>query len=60
MNRHDRNITAFKEIIAMFALLACVGAAYQAKFLAAGTYFGIFLALYHEKRIRRWLRQRFL
>jgi hypothetical protein len=59
MNRDDRNVAAFKEIIALFALLACVGAAYQNKFLPAGVYFGIFLLLYYEKQIRRWLRQHF-
>jgi len=59
MNRHNRNIVAFKEIIACFALLACVGAAYHAKFLAAAAYLGVFLLLYYENKIRTWLRQRF-
>jgi len=54
---HDRNIAALKEIIAFFALLACIGSAYHAKILPAAAYFTIFLFLYYEKKIRRWLRQ---
>ncbi len=54
---HERNIAAFKEIIALFALLACVGSVYHGKLLAAGGYLIIFLLLYYEKKIRKWLRQ---
>lgn len=54
---HERNIAAFKEIIALFALLACVGSLYNARLLAAGGYLMVFLLLYYEKKIRRWWRQ---
>lgn len=57
MTQHDRNMTMVKEMIAFFCLLATVGSAYHGKFVAAAAYMSIFLIIFYEKKIRRWLRQ---
>ncbi len=59
MTQRERQIVVIKELIALFCMLATVGAAYNGQFLAAAGYFTIFLAIVYEKTIekmiRRWL-----
>ncbi len=62
MTQRERQIIIIKELIALFCMLATVGAAFNGQFLAATGYFTIFLAIVYEKKIetmiRRWLRHR--
>ena len=59
MSRQDELINIIKEMLLLFAILACVGSLYHAKFLAGFGYFGIAAVLYHETTIRRWFRKYF-
>lgn len=58
MTQHDRKMTVVKEMIALFCMLATVGSVYHGKFVPALGYMAIFVLLYNEKKLRRWLRQR--
>lgn len=58
MTQHDRQVIVIKEMVALFCMLATVGSAYHGKFVAAGGYLVICLAILYEKKICRWLRRR--
>ncbi|MFO1417554.1 MAG: hypothetical protein U1E83_02690 [Methylotetracoccus sp.] len=53
--QHDGLISAIKEMIFLFAILAGVGSFYQEKYVAGLCYLGVAAVLYFEGRLRRWL-----
>lgn len=57
MRNQDEFILMMKDMILLFALLACVGSFYHAKFWAGLGYLAAATALYYEKEIRNWLRR---
>ena len=59
MRDQDEFFVIMKDMILLFAILACVGSFYHAKFLAGSGYLGAAAVLYYEKAIRAWLRKRF-
>ncbi|MCU0734918.1 MAG: hypothetical protein MUF20_05255 [Methylotetracoccus sp.] len=59
MRNQDELILMMKDMILLFALLACVGSFYHAKFVMGFAYLGAAAALYYEKAIRDWLRRHF-
>ncbi len=59
MRNQDEFILMMKDMILLFALLACVGSFYHAQVLAGLGYLGAAAALYYEKAIRDGLRRHF-
>lgn len=55
----DEVFHMMKDIVLLFALLACVGSFYHAKLLAGFAYMAAAGALYYEKTIRGWFRSYF-
>ncbi len=59
MRDQDAIFEMLKEMILLFAVLACVGSFYHAKWVAGMGYLGAAAVLYYEKTLRRWLRAYF-
>jgi hypothetical protein len=57
-NRTDQAITVIKEVMLFVAFMALVAALYDMKFLASLGYLSVALLLWHEQKIRKWLRER--
>lgn len=57
--RQDELIVIVKEVIFLFAVLACVGSFYHADFVAGAGYLAVVAALYNERPLRGWFRKHF-
>jgi hypothetical protein len=58
-DRQDELIVVVKEVIFLFAVLACVGSFYHANFVAGAGYLAVAAVLYNEKHLRGWFRKHF-